>query len=149
MAAEFAAFAGAYQDAVGAWLAADAGIVAAFGANPVRVVAAVDDQSALPCLQIGEDEFRDVGAQDMPARIVTSRVHIWTRETGLVLVKRIGGAVLAALTATQSSGANTALAVPGFQLVVGTNLLERYLRDPAANVRHGILDFEMRFVPAA
>lgn len=149
MAAEFATFAAAYQDALGAWLAADAAIIAAFGANPVRVAAAVDDRSAMPALQIGEDDFRDVSAQGAPARLVTSRVHIWTRESGMGLVKAIGGAVLGAMTATNAEGVNIGLIVPGFQLSHGANLLERYLRDPADNVRHGVLDFEMRFVPAA
>lgn len=149
MAAEFAAFAGAYQDALGGWLAAHAGIVGAFGANPVRLVAATDDRTVLPCLQFGEDDFRDDSRQDSPARIVTSRVHVWTREPGMILVKRIGGAVLGAMSATDMAGVNIALNVPGFQLVYGRNILERYMRDPADNVRHGVLDFEMRFVPAA
>lgn len=149
MAAEFAAFAAAYQEALGAWLAADAGIVAAFAANPVRVLSAVDDRTVLPVIQTGEDDFRDGGVQDAPARIVTSRVHVWTREPGMLLVKRIGGAVLGAMTATNAAGVNIGLTVPGFELSHGRNLLERYLRDPADNVRHGVLDFEMRFVPAA
>lgn len=148
MAAEFAGFAEAYQTALGTWLAADAGIAGAFGANPVRIVSAVDDRTLMPCIQIGEDDFRDATVQGSPARIVTSRVHVWTRETGMVLLKRIGGAVLGAMTATSAEGVNIALAVPGYDLIWGRNVLERYLRDPAENVRHGVLDFEMRFAPA-
>lgn len=145
MAAEFGALAEAFQDSLGLWLAGHAGIAAAFGTNPVRVVSAVDDRSVLPVLQTGEDGFRPA----LGARIVTPRVHVWTREAGMVLCKRIGGAVLDALTVTDEAGANNGFTVPGYRLVYGFSVLERYMRDPAENVRHGVLDFDMRFEPAA
>ena len=79
----------------------------------------------------------------------TSRIHIWTRESGFTLCKRIGSAVLGALTVTDADGVNNGLAITGYRVTSGFNVLERYMRDPAENVRHGVLDFEMRFEPAA
>lgn len=149
MADDFSTLATALQDGLGEWLAAHAGVRAAFGTNPVRVLTAADERAVMPYLQTGEDDFLPADTQGQPARIATSRVHVWTREPGFTLCKQIGGGVLAALSVTGPDGANNGLTAAGYELVYGVNVLERYMRDPAANVRHGVLDFELRFVPAA
>lgn len=149
MAAKFAELPEKYELALGDWLAAHAGVKAAFGANPVRILSAVDDRSGMPCIQTGEDAFRPADRQGVAARVVTSRIHIWTRESGMILLKRIGGAVGGALTITDADGVNNGFDVAGFRLVFGEMVLEKYMRDPTENVRHGVLDFEMRFEPAA
>lgn len=138
------------QDGMGAWLAAHAAVVAAFGdANPVRVLSAQDDQRKIPYLQTGEDAFYPQGSQDSPLCLVRSRVHVWTRETGFVLCKKVGGAVARALSITSAAGVNNGMQVDGYSVVSGFLLMARYEHSPGENTRHGILDFEMRFVPAA
>lgn len=149
MAGEFVDLAEALEKGLGAWLAEHAAVVAAFGTNPVRVMSGEDDRLLLPRIQTGEDNFWPVSTQGRPARMCTARVHIWTREAGFTLCKKLGGGVLSALTVTDTEGVNNGLAIPGYQLSYGFNVLERYMRDPAENVRHGVLDFELRFEPAA
>ena len=149
MAGEFVDLAEALEKGLGVWLAEHAAVQASFGTNSVRVMAGEDDRTVFPRIQTGEDNFFPASTQGRPARMGTSRIHIWTRESGFTLCKRIGSAVLGALTVTDADGVNNGLAIAGYRVTSGFNVLERYMRDPAENVRHGVLDFEMRFVPAA
>jgi hypothetical protein len=132
-------------DAVGAWLQADAGVIAAFGTKPVKIRRGDFDEASLPYLAIGEDELRRADVGCLALFEVTVRVHCWTREPSGTMCRAVLGAAAEALTITQPDGSNRPLTVPDFELISGFQELQRYLRDPKPNVSHGVADFTFRF----
>ncbi len=85
----------AFQDALLAHLAADAGVQAALG-DPARIFDAAPEGAAYPYLSVGRGVSEPSGAGG--AELITHRLtlHLWTRDTGRRETKAMLGTVRAA-----------------------------------------------------
>ncbi len=124
----------ACQKAIRAALVGDAGVTALVPA------ASILDRNARPnpdpSIIIGEDQEVD---EDRIARDVLriySTVHVWKRETGLVGVKQIAGAIRKALTVRPER------TVDGWYIAECYVAGSRFLRDPDGETAHGVVTIE-------
>lgn len=130
------------QDAIGNMLAADAAVTAALGSHLGRIQGAdVADEVALPYVQIGDDEIRDVSVQFLTAKDVRLKVHIWTAERGFAQCKSIEAAVVALLDDAE-------ITVPALRVVSIFHAVSNFMKDVNNGVRHGVAEFDLSVVPA-
>ena len=120
----------ALQAALRTQLVSDENVVALVTPSSIRDGNARPDQ--FPCVIIGD-------AQTVLERIVFSRkhvrttmdLHIWTRETGLAVVKTIAAAAMIGLSTTPL--------IDGFALLDHEVEGVRYLRDPGGEHGHAVV----------
>lgn len=94
----------------------------------------------MPSIILGEDQVVDEG--DIARRNVRvfSTLHVWQKETGLVGVKTIAGAIRSGIHDT-SSGRLVA-GISGFYIADCRVSDMRFLRDPDGETAHGVVTIE-------
>lgn len=89
-----------------------------------------------PSIVLGEDQAIDEGDVGRRNQRVFSTLHLWKRESGLVGVKAVAGAIRTAV-----NGARLSLDA-GFHCADCRVSDMRFLRDPDGETAHGILTIE-------
>lgn len=108
--------------------------------DPNETEAAYRKRVKFPLVTIGEDDIADDSTTCEKAYDATVTVHVWSRATGKVEAKRIGGAVEATLDAV--------LEIDAFICTVNEFRSARYFTDPDGETTHGVLEFRYLIDPA-
>lgn len=116
------------------WLRADAGVIAAFGANAVRVFDAFPPANqAKPYLLIAGLDVEDDGAECLDAVQVPLQIDVWslTNPPGFTEARRLARAVQASVRRLEDTGDSPAFTIAGFRVVAVQLGATRYLTDPS------------------
>ena len=122
----------AFQDALLARLAADAGVRAVLG-DPARIFDAAPEGAAFPYLSVGRGVSEPAGASDTQLIAHRLTLHLWTRETGRRETKEMLGAIRAVV-----DDASFVLA-GGFKLISCRIVYADVFRSADNRLAHGVL----------
>lgn len=131
------------QDAIGGLLEGDAGVTAVLGSHDARILGGPDPDAVFPYLTIGEDQARDTSVQFLTANDVFLTVHVWTKEDGFASCKAIAGAVADLLDDEDGFAVSASV-----RCCACFHRSSRFMRDPRAGVRHGVIEFEAQIETA-
>ncbi len=117
------------------WFRADAGVVASFGSNPVKVYSSLPPVSAVaPYIFIAGFFVEDEAADCYAGTIVNLQVDVWSLmqpKPGFSEAETIVAAVKAALTATEDTGATPTFTLASYRVVAVELVSTNYLTDPS------------------
>ena len=104
---------------------------------PVASIIDVNQRPApMPSIIIGEGQAVEGDRIDRRDQRVFLDLHVWQREAGLVGVKRIAGAIRAAINVSKFPH------ISGFQIGDCRVTRTRFLRDPDGETAHGVVTVE-------
>lgn len=127
--------AGVLRPALADWLRADTGIIAAFGANAVRVYEQLPPTNAhKPYIFLAGFDIEDDTAECLDAVQVVLQLDVWSLTTppGFAEAEAIAAAVKAALLLMDAdAGHSPEFTIAGFRVVAVQANATRYLTDPS------------------
>jgi hypothetical protein len=126
--------AGELRAALEPWIRSDAGVIAAFAGQTVKVFATLPPVNAVPpYIFIAGLFVRDDIAECMDAAEVDLQIDVWslTSPPGFVEAERIAKAVKILLAALEDDGDSPAFTVAGYRIVSVQPISTNYLTDPS------------------